>query len=261
MNKKTICLLFLAFFAFYQSGGQDMYKLSHTPSSSRMHPPVNYFKLNVTALALKNYSVQYERAFSRRASFALGGRFMPSTSIPFRSVISDIAASDDENIKSLINDSRIGNFAITPELKLFFGEGYGQGFYISFFYRYQQFKSNEFPLPFEDETGKTEKINFKGKVTSNTGGVLLGWQKTFGEMFTIDLWFLGPHVGKGTGVFDAATTRVLLPSEQDDIRSSLEELNIPLFTQKVDVNDHGASVTFNGLFGGIRSGILLGIRF
>lgn len=245
------------FFAY----SQDMYKLSHTPASSRMQLPVNYVKVNITSVFLKNYGIQYERVLNQHISMALAGRIMPASALPFKSAINSQMAGDDPKIEKLINESRIGNYAITPEVKIYLGKGYGQGAYISFFYRYLNFNFKKMPLQFDSDLGDPQEMRLTGELKSNTGGFLLGWQKVFGNAFTIDIWFLGPHVGKGKGVFSGKFSRPLTSFEQDDIRQSLSDLDIPIIKKEVNVNQEGATYSMSGLWGGVRSGISLGVRF
>ena len=47
----------------------------------------NIVKINLFALALKNISVQYERAVSKKIAVAATVRFMPKGSLPFKSII------------------------------------------------------------------------------------------------------------------------------------------------------------------------------
>jgi hypothetical protein len=51
-------------------------------SGVRAQEKPNVLKMNLFALAVKNLSFQYERAFTKKSSVALGFGFMPSTNLP-----------------------------------------------------------------------------------------------------------------------------------------------------------------------------------
>ncbi|MEO7445229.1 MAG: hypothetical protein ABIT96_09545, partial [Ferruginibacter sp.] len=130
------------------------------------HPGVtkkNIIKLNLFALPLKTASIQYERVMTRRISLGLGVRIMPETNLPFRSVIENFV--DDSTTLDQLHNLRLGNFAITPELRWYVGKkGAPRGFYIAPFVRYAQYKAS---LPFTyDDGGKTEKIDMNGTINA-----------------------------------------------------------------------------------------------
>ena len=52
-----------------------------------------------------------------------------------------------------------------------------------------------------------------------------------------------------------------LDEEQANLKQTLENFNIPLTKKTVTVNSAGAIVNLDGPFGGVRAGLLLGIRF
>ena len=75
----------------------------------------NIVKLNLFALALKNISIQYERAIGKRVSIAGLIRLMPKGSIPFKSAIKN--AVGDPDTEKQVENTRVGNFALTPEIR------------------------------------------------------------------------------------------------------------------------------------------------
>lgn len=265
MKQKTV-LFFIALFicAAQQLTAQTDHTTDSVQSSgkNKKSHARNFVKLNLTGLPLKNYSLQYERVLNRKFSFAISFRMMPETSIPFKNKILKIVGDDDPDTKEVIENFRMSNFAITPELRLYLSKkGYGRGFYIAPFYRYASFKTNQMVFTYEDNTGAESKINLSGKLTSNTGGLMFGAQWLLGRRVCLDWWILGPHFGSGTGDFVGTTTQPMDQSEQDDLRQELEDLDIPFTDKTVSVNANGASMKLSGPWGGIRAGISLGIRF
>ena len=100
-----------------------------------------------------------------------------------------------------------------------------------------------------------------GKLTSNTGGLLLGTQSSFGKHVVLDISILGPHYGSGSGVFSGIPSKPLTMIEQDDLRSQLEDIDLPLTEKKITVNANSASLKLDGPWAGIRFAISLGVRF
>lgn len=85
--------------------------------------PHNLIKVNLTALLFKSYSIQYERVLNRKFSIAVQYRTMPETGIPFKSTVLKLVGDDDADTKKIIEDFRISNFAITPEVRLYLKVG------------------------------------------------------------------------------------------------------------------------------------------
>lgn len=225
------------------------------------HEQVNIVKLNLTAIALKNYSLQYERTLNRKFSVALGIRTMPSTTLPFKNAIVKEVGDDDPDTKNTIETFELSNFSITPEVRVYLSKkGYGRGFYLAPFYRYASYKTSTLNFDYEG-AGTSGTISLSGKLTANTAGLMLGAQWAIGKRLSLDWWILGPHYGSGTGDFTGTSSRTLTAEEQNDLRDQLNDLDIPLTDKTVSVNANGASLKLDGPWAGIRAGILLGFRF
>jgi hypothetical protein len=239
-------------------------KAQTVPSSDepkKKHGQVNLVKLNLTALVLKNYSLQYERTLNRKVSVAVAFRTMPSTTLPFKNAIVKQVGDDDPDTKNTIETFELSNFAITPEIRFYLSKkGYGRGFYLAPFYRYASFKTSTLNFDYEG-AGTSGTISLSGKLTANTAGLLLGSQWLLGKRVSLDWWILGPHYGSGTGDFSGKSSRALTSQEQNDLREQLEDIDIPLTDKTVNVNANGASMKLDGPWGGIRSGISLGFKF
>lgn len=222
----------------------------------------NFIKTNLTSILLKNYSLQYERTVSRKISVAVAYRIMPSSGVPFKSTVLNIVGNNDANTRQTIEDFKLSNSAITPEIRFYLSKkGYGRGFYIAPFYRYATFKSSDIDFFYTDTSGSQSTIKLTGKLTSNTGGILFGIQHTYGKHIVLDIWLLGPHIGSGKGTFTGLSPRPLTPMEQDEVRNQLNNIDIPLTNKTVTVNATSATLQLDGPWGGIRSGISVGIKF
>ena len=224
----------------------------------------NFLKLNLTALVLKNYSLQYEKAVTRKISLAASFRVMPSGSIPLQKTVLKIVDKNnaDPDTRDAIESLTLGNIAITPEVKLYLSKrGHGRGFYLGLFYRYAKFAVDKILFDVETSPGVSRKIDFSGSLSSNTGGLLFGAQWPIGKSFSLDLWLIGPHIGSGNGLINAIPATPLTTIEQNDLRMTLEDLDIPLTRKTVSVSANAASLKLEGPWGGIRSGLSFGVRF
>ena len=220
----------------------------------------NFLKLNITSLPLKNFHVQYEKVLSRKISVAFGGRFMPTTGIPLKSLVLD-AVGEDQDTRDIIEKSRIRNIAITPEVRFYLGKGYGKGFYIAPYYRYTNFSTDNITLTYSATNGPERSVDLSGKLSGHSGGIMFGAQWFLGRNISLDWWIVGAHYGAGNGSFSGTPDVPFTPSEQEEIRSILEDIDVPLVEKTISVNANNVSAKLDGPFGGLRAGILLGIRF
>ena len=162
-----------------------------------------FLKLNLTGIPFRNYSFQVERTLTKLISLSLAYRIMPEGDIPFKSQITNSVGNDDPDIINSIENLKISDYAITPEIRFYIGKkGYGNGFYFSAFYRHAQFDLIDFPIDFEDGDGAQNTIKLSGKVKGNTAGIFVGAQWAVGKHLCIDWWILGAHYGSAQGVID-----------------------------------------------------------
>ena len=216
----------------------------------------NIIKLNLPALALKNITVQYERAIAPKITLAGNFRFMPKGSIPLKNTF--IKVADDPETERQLNNLKIGNMAFMPEVRFYLGKkGAFHGFYLAPFASVAKYTAQ---LLYEyDDNGTTKNISLSGDVNSFTGGLMLGAQWKLSESLFLDWWIVGPHYRKANG--DISGKKTLTPTEQQALRDELSGLDIPLtkFTYTVDAN--GAAINFKGPWAGVRSGICIGFNF
>lgn len=262
MKQRLLVLPALMLFSCMQLTAQDQPEGTETKEPAAKNAmPMNMIKVNLTSLPLKQYALQYERVLSRKFSFALGVRVMPESTLPFKNAILN-AVGDDPDTRDVLETFQMSNMAITPEFRFYLSKrGYGRGFYLAPFYRYASYKTSQLEFDYDDGGGGTETINMTGKLTSNTGGLLLGAQWPLGKRLILDWWILGPHYGAGNGLFSGVSTQTMTPAEQDDLRTQLEDIDIPLTNKTVVVTANGASLELDGPWAGIRAGFSLGIRF
>ncbi len=216
----------------------------------------NILKVNLPALALKNFSVQYERAVAKKISVAATVRYMPDGAIPLKSTF--IKLADDPATERQLNNLNVGNFAVMPELRFYLGKkGVFRGFYLGPFASIAKYNAD---LLFEyDDAGITKTIPLSGDVNSLTGGLMIGAQWKLSKVIFLDWWILGANYGTSKG--DITGQQKLSTSEQQSLRDELDGLEVTLTKFTYVVNDNGATVNFKGPWAGVRAGICIGINF
>jgi hypothetical protein len=224
----------------------------------------NIIKTNLSSYALNNYNITYERSFLKKLSFSVGFRYMPKSSLPsaFKDEVEKLI--DNKNIK--ISEFQLGNFAITPELRLYFGVGKMKGFYIAPYARYASFDI-QLPVTYDDQNGTNLTVPFTGKINSISGGVLLGVQTQIFKKLVLDIWIVGGHYGSSSGTITAVTPN-LGPDKNaiawKNLQASLDGFNVDgpfKFSGKV-TSSTTAEIYETGPWAGVRAlGLSLGVRF
>jgi hypothetical protein len=268
---KSITFLFLVFILF------QAYKLfaqtdSVAPAPSTMATLQteqatsvynNIIKLNVPALFVRNFTIQYERIIKKYLSGVIAVRFMPNGPLPYKNFIYKQFGEDDPDAKETIDNIKMNNFAITPEVRFYVGKkGFGQGFYVAPTYRFAKFNLSNIEYNFTDENDEDHPIFMSGNLTSNYGGFVLGAQWLFGQHITLDWWIFGPLFGVENSNFAGNSNYKLTEDDKAQIEDNFNDLGIP--GTKVDVSfpdDYSIDVTMHGPFYGVEFGLAVGFRF
>ena len=216
----------------------------------------NIFKVNLSSLVFKNFSVQYERRVSRKSTIALGVHLLPFGSIPFKSTVKNII--DDPNTD--IDNLKVGVFGIVPEYRIYLGrKGAFHGFYLGVFGSYNSYKT-DLPIKYDNDT-KTGI--FTGNISTYTGGLQIGSQWQLSKSIYLDFWILGPNYGGGSG--KVVFTGTLDYYEQSALSVELQQLkdDVPFHVIKsYSVNGDGSTINVKGPWVGLRGGgFNLGFRF
>jgi len=219
---------------------------------------MNDIKLNISSLAVRNYHLTYERALSRRFSVGLGVRYMPKGDLPFKRQFSKSVKSDKVDLDAF----QIGNYALTPECRMYMGKAPMHGFYISVYGRYTSFDLTA-PIQFTGNDGSTEQALFDGKVTSFSGGIMFGVQYTFWKVLVLDVMLIGAHYGGCSGTLHANNINPpLSQQEQQSLEQNINDINAKPFHISGQVQSSTqAVIKASGPWAGVRSGINLGVRF
>lgn len=215
----------------------------------------NMVKLNLLALTAGNISLQYERLITPKTTVGATVNMMPSKGLPFSSSVESFV--DDQTTSAQLKQISISSFSVTPEIRFYLGkEGY-KGFYIAPFVRYGKYNV-DLPVNYDYE-GKEENIMVDGEIKAFSGGFAIGAQWRVYKDFYLDWMIMGPHFGSAKGTLEGK--RALNQSEQDAIRKSLSDLDIPVVDFDYEVNDSGAKAKLDGPWAGIRASIGIGYRF
>lgn len=262
--KQILSILLFSFFTIsVMAQEQEENTVSKYPDQSIARPTKNYIKINLLGIALKNYSVQFEHAFSKRISLAIGYRSMSKGALPMKSQLLSSVGSNDPATEDQINKLLVGNTALTPELRFYVGKkGYGRGFYFAPFYRIQHFTAENIEVSFTNSTNTQSTLAISGKLDANTIGLLLGAQWKLGKHVSLDWQIIGPQYGSSKGTLSGTPSPVLNVTEQNALRDELNNnLDIPFVDKKVEVTSNNAKVILSGPWAGVRTGLSLGISF
>ncbi len=246
MRKLSVCLA--TFFLLSHTCSAQDSTATRLDSESK-----NVIKLNVPALVLRNYSVQYERKIASKFSASVSLRYIPFGNLPLQQHLSKLVNSEDIDL----NDFKFGSFGVLPEIRFYPGrKGALRGFYLGAFGNYSTYKA-ELPINLDDENAI-----LKGNVTAMTGGLQIGFQNKISKRIYLDIWILGPNFGKATG--NLMCIRNFTADEQEEMAQNIEDIKTDLpfdFIKSYEVNNNGAKINIDGPWGGIRGlGINLGIR-
>ena len=212
-------------------------------------------KVNLSALAFRNISVEYERKVSDRNSLTLNIHTIPFGSLPYVSLAQNVI---DKAYVDL-NQAKIGALGATATYRFYSKKkGTFRGFYFAPMLNFNSYKTS---LPIQYNNGKTGL--FDGNITAITGGMQLGVQIPFGKRVYMDLWLLGPSYGISNGHLNftgnlSINEQAILSAEIEDLKNSL-----PIYVIKsYQVSSGGATITEQGPWAGLRGlGVNFGIRF
>lgn len=251
--KKKILSAIILLAALSQVQAQDG---SHSKKSATNIDGKNMVELNVLALPLKNFSVNYHRQIARKITVGITLRAMPNGALPFEK--SFRKAIKDSTAKRQLDNFKVSSYAFIPEIRFYLGKkGAFHGFYIALFGNIGHY-SVRLPYSYSDN-GADETLQMTGNINTITGGFMLGTQWNLSKSFYIDLHFIGPNVGSASGSISGNGS--LSSSEQTSLKKSLDDINIPFVKTSNTVTPNGATLKLSGPWVGIRSGVCIGFRF
>lgn len=234
-----------------------------TPSSGQV-PAVlgsNIVKWNVSALALSQYSIQYEHVLGLNHSYALGFGISPDVDLPFKKNLLDAFGGNDD-AKRAIESTKFTKITVTPEYRFYISKGAPGGFYIATFMRYTHMTIDQ-DYTFTPSDNLLHTAHLTGKLDGVGAGAMIGTQWLLGPSVTIDFWMVGPFIGAMDASFHGVDNiGDLTPQDQADLKSDIESFKIPLWTPEATVTSNTVDVKMKGPFYGVRMlGVCFGVRF
>lgn len=229
--------------------------------------PKNNVKINLSSLAINNYSFYAERLLSRKVSFSVGYRNMPSTNLGELSIIKKISDTFNEGYELVdgINRMRVDGKAYTGEFRFYGGRKQGaRGMYLALYGRYATF-NHDYDHRFTNSSNNALSVPLKSKVKGYGGGLMIGKQWLIAKRVNLDFYWLGGHYGKLSGTTNAVAD--LSSLSQQDQRNLKDELdNILIVGDKTFLNStvskQGVTGDIKGPFAGLRGlGFSVGIAF
>lgn len=232
--------------------------------------PNNTLKVHATALAFRNYGLQYERSISAKKSILISFRAMTKGQLPLlglaKSYIEDEQTFDD------LRQIQVNGYAITPEFRFYLNrnEVPNTGFYLAPFVSYNlyQLSLNDFRFTVSESVpdggalysvDKFADVN--GRVSGTTGGLLIGMQWNLGNSLYLDWSMLGLSYGVSNGELHARSRENLDREAQTALQQRLDTFLLKGFSLDTEVHSTGANADINGPWANLRMGLSIGFRF
>lgn len=212
--------------------------------------PKNVIKINLSQLVLTNLSFQYEMAFHKNMSAALGFSALLPRSIP-GALLPDNNAGTGIGIIS----PTFKGWSLTPEFRLYPGQKEEHqaphGFYLAPFFRYSKYTvSADYGT---NISGVVNNLDFKMTYAGYNMGLMLGAQWIVGKHVTIDWWIAGGGAGKAKFQMDAtASAANMSQADQDNLKAELKSdfsgaKLLGASEPVVETTSNSAKVTVSGL--------------
>lgn len=222
----------------------------------------NIVKINLSSLAFKNGSFQWEHVTGPKTSFALGVSFLPKAGLPFASTLSE-KYDDNADAQRAIETTRLSNMAITPEFRFYLSKkGALNGFYIAPFARYQHMNFEQV-YTYTANNGKVHTPLIGGNINNIGGGLLFGAQWNLSQSLTLDWWIAGPLYGSSSGnLYGTDDMSDLSAEDRANLEGDIESVDIPLTKLDATIGNNRIDVKLSGPYAGIRAfGFALGLKF
>ncbi|MDO5663892.1 MAG: DUF3575 domain-containing protein [Bacteroidia bacterium] len=261
---KKVILFFSILFTLSSLNAQEANtQQSWDMSEGAMFDGKTIVKANMLGWATRNFGFYGERIINKNISAVLGINFMPKGGVPYISKFST---------DPLIKDIRVSSFSLTPEMRIYLSKsGYGRGFYIAPYYKYERYNAHEYTLSYKDENDANQSLLLNGSLNTHSFGAALGVQWLLGKNknIALDWTILGAHYGVNYGSFNGLSSYTLSAAEQADIKKELEssigdvKINDTqiLKLQSVDVDANSAQAKIKSPWAFIRASLSIGYRF
>ena len=227
----------------------------------------NIIKTNLSADAINNYNITYEKSINHFISLSVNYKSMPLSSLPLKSIAKQFIKNDAIDFDNF----KFGNTTITFEGRFYLGLSKMSGFYIAPYIRYGNYDLSvpidytytpEKPSPNISLPPVPVNANLDGTIRTQSYGAHIGMQFQLLTKLVLDISFIGGHYGTSTGKLNFIAPVDFPKPAQVELQRILDNTKANPFTLKSIVNEHGATTDTEGPWAGLRGlGIGLGLRF
>lgn len=263
-----ICITTLLAFTQFANAQEDtaLYAETEIIDSVQIEKPTRHFiKLNVPSLFVGTFSFQYEFFPVDFMSLSIGYKFTPKRGMVFEDKVIDIIedSSEIDDLDSpgekFFREFEFNGSAITPEVRFYLGKGFGKGFYLGPFVRFDNYDFESQYL--FQSLDQQEQIDFEGKYKGFGYGLNIGTQFTIGKHFTIDT-SLGPYFSNVKIDFNSVSDYTLSDIEVEELRDELSDFELPNGDTEIYLTNNSAKVKLTSdNFFNLRFNLGIGFRF
>ena len=227
-------------------------------------------KTNLSADALKNYNLTFEKSLNHFMSLSVSYATMPKRDLPLKEIAKQFINNPNINFDNF----KVANNAITIETRFYLGLQKMSGFYVA---PYARFGNMEMevpvnyqyiltPAPVNGITPPSTTVStsalLNGTIRSQSVGAYFGMQYQLLTKLVLDIWVIGGHYGTSNGKlqFDAPAGTSL--TALNALKSSIDQTDANPFHLKTVVSGNSIITNTDGPWAGIRgAGITVGLRF
>ena len=241
--------------------------IAFNASSQKLIGGNNILKTNLSADAINNYNLTFEKSINRFISLSVNYKTMPLSTLPLKSIVKQFI--DNPNVN--FDNFKFGNTTITFEGRFYLGLSKMSGFYIAPYIRYGNYDLSvpinytytpENPAPNISLPPVPVNANLDGTIRTQSYGAHVGAQFQLLTKLVLDISFIGGHYGTSTGKLNFMAPIDFPKPAQVELQRILDNTKANPFSLKSVVNSRGATTDTEGPWAGLRGlGIGLGLRF
>lgn len=227
----------------------------------------NIIKTNLSADAINNYNITYEKSINHFISLSVNYKSMPLSSLPLKSIAKQFIKNDAIDFDNF----KFGNTTITFEGRFYLGLSKMSGFYIGPYIRYGNYNLSvpasytytpDKIFPAEIVKPITAVATLDGTVRTQSYGAHVGMQFQLLTKLVLDISFIGGHYGTSSGKLEFSPPGGFPKPAQVALKQVLDNTNANPLTLKSSVDATKATIDTEGPWWGLRGlGIGLGLRF
>ena len=241
--------------------------IAFNASSQKLIGGKNILKTNLSADAINNYNLTFEKSINRFISLSVNYKTMPLSKLPLKSIAKQFI--DNPNIN--FDNFKFGNTTITFEGRFYLGLSKMSGFYIGPYIRYGNYDLSvpinytytpENPSPNISLPPVPVNANLDGTIRTQSYGAHVGMQFQLLTKLVLDISFIGGHYGTSTGKLNFMAPIDFPKPAQVELQRILDNTKANPFSLKSVVNARGAITDTEGPWAGLRGlGVGIGLRF